>query len=107
MARGVDLHKAKKGTWGQSTYNAYGWLVNVGPTFDQLSSKYASKKVVLSIGQQRNPDHPLKQNGPKGNVASIAYSSSDDWILSIRPLIINILSCSNVEWYNDELVIHA
>jgi hypothetical protein len=37
----------------------------------------------------------------------IAYSSSDVGILSTHLLIINILSCSNVERYNDELLVHA
>jgi hypothetical protein len=40
-------HKAKKGTHMRSTYNAHGRLIKAGPTFDQLLSKYASKKVVL------------------------------------------------------------
>jgi hypothetical protein len=48
-------HKAKKGTQRQSTYNAHGRLVKAGPTFDQLLSKYASKKVVL---RDRPPKKP-------------------------------------------------
>jgi hypothetical protein len=48
MARGIDLHTTiKKGTREQNTHNTHGRLVKVGPTFDQLLSKYASKKVVL------------------------------------------------------------
>jgi predicted amidohydrolase YtcJ len=39
-------HKAKKKTQEQSTYNANGQLVKASTTFDQLLSKYASKKVV-------------------------------------------------------------
>jgi hypothetical protein len=70
-------HKAKKGMQGQNTCNAHGRLVKVGPTFNQLLSKYASKKVVLRnrpakkhrtkrlnktarrVTQQASPIHPV------------------------------------------------
>jgi hypothetical protein len=55
-------HKVKKQTREKRTYNTHGRMVKVGPTFDQLLSQYASKKV-YEIGQQENPSHPLKQNG--------------------------------------------
>jgi hypothetical protein len=47
-------HKATKETRGQSTYNTHGRLVKADPTFSQLLSKYANKKVVLR-------DRPTKQ----------------------------------------------
>jgi hypothetical protein len=48
ITRGVGLHtKQKKVTQGQSTNNAHGRLVKANPTFNQLLSKYASKKDVL------------------------------------------------------------
>jgi hypothetical protein len=40
-------HKTEKETQEQSTYNTHGQLVKAGPIFDQLLSKYVSKKVVL------------------------------------------------------------
>jgi hypothetical protein len=48
-------HKAKKGMQGQSTCNAHGRLVKADPTFDQLLSKYASKKVVLCNRPAKKP----------------------------------------------------
>jgi hypothetical protein len=105
MARGVSLHtKARKETQGQS---AHGRLVKVDPTFDQLLSKYARTKVVLCDHQQRNPGHPLKQNDPKSDATSIAYSSCDVRMLSTRLLIIDILFCSNMEWYDNEPMVYA
>jgi hypothetical protein len=56
-------YKAKKETHEQSTYNTHGQLVKAGPTFDQLLSKYASKKVVLRDWPTKNRGNPLKQNG--------------------------------------------
>jgi hypothetical protein len=58
---------------------------------------------------KRNPSHTPKQNGPKDDTTSIDYSSisSDATILSIRLLIVNMLSCSNVEWYDNEPVVHT
>jgi hypothetical protein len=55
-------HKAKRGTQGQSTHNAQGWLVKANPTFDQSLSKYASKKVIQRDRPTKKPGHPLKQN---------------------------------------------
>jgi hypothetical protein len=48
-------HKAKKGMQGQSTCNTHGRLVKVGPAFDQLLYKYASKKVVLRNRPTKKP----------------------------------------------------
>jgi hypothetical protein len=59
------------------------------------------------ISQQRNPGHPLKQNGPKGVIASITYSSSDARKLFTHVLIVDILSYSNVERYDDEPMVLA
>jgi hypothetical protein len=59
------------------------------------------------IGQQRNPGHLLKQNGSKGDATSIVYSSCDARMLSTHLLIVDILSCSNMEWYDDEPMVCA
>jgi hypothetical protein len=48
-------HKAKKGVQGQSTCNTHGRLVKANPAFDQLLSKYASKKVVLHNRPTKKP----------------------------------------------------
>jgi hypothetical protein len=53
-------HKVKKGMQGQSTCNAHGQLVKVGPTFDQLLFKYTSKKVVLRDRPTKKPRLPTK-----------------------------------------------
>jgi hypothetical protein len=53
-------HKGKKWTQGQSKHNAYGRLVKAGPTFDQVLSKYASKKVVLCDRPTKKPRSPSK-----------------------------------------------
>jgi hypothetical protein len=66
-------------------------LINCSPNMLARRSFYV-------MGEQRNPGHPLKQNGPKDDVESIAYSSSDARILSTRLLIVDILSYSNLEW---------
>jgi hypothetical protein len=50
-------HKARKETQGQSTH---GRLVEADPTFDQLLSKYASKKVVLCDWPTNKPRPPHK-----------------------------------------------
>jgi hypothetical protein len=34
-------------------------------------------------------------------------TSRDAMILSTRQLIIDILPCSNIEWYDDEPMVHA
>jgi hypothetical protein len=67
-----------------------------------------ARRLFYVIGQQRNPGQMLKQNAPKGGTASIAYPSisSDVRILSTRILIVDMLSCSNVEWYDDEPMVH-
>jgi hypothetical protein len=50
-------HKARKETQGQSTHVR---LVKAGPTFGQLLSKYASKKVVLCDRPTKKPRPPDK-----------------------------------------------
>jgi hypothetical protein len=112
MARGISLHtKRKRGRRGKAhiTHMA-DWskpallLINCSPNMLARRSFYA-------IGHQRNPSHPLKQNDrikrPESDAAGIAYSSSDARILSTRLLIVDILSYSNVEWYDDEPMVHA
>jgi hypothetical protein len=49
----------------------------------------------------------VKQNGPKGNATSIAYSSCDAKMLSTRLLIVDILSYSKMGWYDDEPMVYA
>jgi hypothetical protein len=105
ITRGVNLHtKQKRGHGGET--HMIGWsklallLINSSPNMLARRSFYA-------ISQQKNPSHPLKQNDPKGDAADIAYSSSDAMILSSCLLIVDILSCSNVEWYDDEPMAHA
>jgi hypothetical protein len=97
-------HKERKETQGKSTH---GRLVKVDPTFDQLLSKYTSKKVVLCDRPTKKPGHLLKQNGPKGDATSIAYSSCDARMLYMCLLIVDILSCSNMECYDDEPMVCA
>jgi hypothetical protein len=81
--------QSKKGMQGQNTCNAHGRLVKVSPTFDQLLSKYASKKIVLGnrpakkpqtkwpnktarkATQQASPIHPMMPG-----CSPLAYSSS-------------------------------
>jgi hypothetical protein len=53
-------HKAKTGTEWQSTYDAHGWLVKADPTFDQLLSKFASKKAILRDRPTKKPRSPAK-----------------------------------------------
>ena len=48
-----------------------------------------------------------KQNGPKGDTTSIAYSSYETRVLFTRLLIVGILSCSNMEWYDAESMVHV
>jgi hypothetical protein len=66
-----------------------------------------ARRLFYTIDQQRNPNHPLKQNGPKGDATSIAYSSCDARMFSTRLLVIDMLSYSNMEWYDDEPMIHT
>jgi hypothetical protein len=54
------LHKARKETQGQSIY---GRLIKAYPTFNQLLSKNASKRLFHVIGQRRILGHLLKRNG--------------------------------------------
>jgi hypothetical protein len=48
-------HKAKKEMQEQSTHSTHGQLVKVGPAFDQLHSKYVSKKAVLHDRPTKKP----------------------------------------------------
>jgi hypothetical protein len=64
-----------------------------------------------AIGQQRNPGHPLKQNGRvkqperRRNKHRLFILLCQD--ASHHLLIIDVLSCSNMEWYDDEPMVHA
>jgi hypothetical protein len=93
MPRGINLHTKKKGDTGAKQHNAHGWLVKAGPTSDQLFSKYASKKGVLRSANRET--------------LVIAYSFCDAMILSTRLIFVGILSYSNVEWYDDEPMVHT
>jgi hypothetical protein len=103
-------HKALKGkqTQWRSTYS---WLIKANPTFDQLLFKNTSKKTVLRDWSTKKPRSPAKtkrvKNGLKGDTTSIAYSSYETRVLSTRLLIVGILSCSNMEWYDDESMTHV
>jgi hypothetical protein len=66
-----------------------------------------ARRSFYATGQQRNPGHPLKQNGTKDDATSIAYSSCHARMLSTHLLIVDVLSCSNMELYNDEPMVHA
>jgi hypothetical protein len=55
-------HKIRKETQEQSTH---GRLVKADPTFDQLLSKYASKKVVLGDRPTKKPRSPAKTKRPE------------------------------------------
>jgi hypothetical protein len=79
-------------------------MVKPGPTFNQLLAKYDGKKVVL---RDRPTKKTTEQNVPKGDATSIPYSSGDARILSTLLLIVDILSYSNMEWYDDEPLVHA
>jgi hypothetical protein len=53
--RSSAFTQRKKGTQGQRKHDTHGRLVKVGPTFDQLLAKYASKKVVLRVRPTKKP----------------------------------------------------
>jgi hypothetical protein len=74
-----------------------GWLVKVIPAFEKVVPCNRPTK------QLRSPTKAihLNKNGPKGDTTSIVYSSCDARIFSTR------LSCSNVEWYDDEPMVYA
>jgi hypothetical protein len=77
MARGVGVHTTqKKETHEQSTYSAHGRLVKVSHTFDQLLSKYASKKVVLRDRPTKKPRSPAKTKRPNKIVQKATQQAS-------------------------------
>jgi hypothetical protein len=65
------------------------------------------RRSFYTIDQQRNPGHPLKQNSLKDDTTSIACSSCHARMLPTHLLIVDVLSCSNMEWYDDEPMVHA
>jgi hypothetical protein len=105
--RRQPLHEARKETQGQNTYSR---LIKADSTFDQLLSKNASKKTVPRDRSTEKPRSPAKtkrpKNDPKGDAASIACSSYETRVLFTRLFIVGILSYSNVEWNNDESMVH-
>jgi hypothetical protein len=70
-----------------------------------------ARRPFYTIDQQKKTGHPLNQNdrikGPKGDATSLVYSSYDGRILSTHLFIVDILSYSNMKWYDDELMVHA
>jgi hypothetical protein len=69
-----------------------------------------ARRLFYVIGQQRNPGHPLKQNGPVKRPVrrrNMHRTSCHARMLSTHLLIVDILSCSNMEWYDDEPMVHA
>jgi hypothetical protein len=61
---------------GQSTCNTHGQLVKANPTFDQLLSKYASKKVVLRDQPTKKLISPAKTKRPNKTVRKAAQQAS-------------------------------
>jgi hypothetical protein len=49
------------GTWKTNTFKAAGWLVKIGPTFDQLLSKYVKKKADPSDRPAKRPLSPIHE----------------------------------------------
>jgi hypothetical protein len=77
MTRGVDLHtKGKRGTQGKTTYNTHGRVVKVGPTFDQLLSNYASKKVGLHDWPTKKPRSLAKTKSPNKTTQNATQQAS-------------------------------
>jgi hypothetical protein len=105
--RRQPLHEARKETQGQSTYSR---LIKADSTFDQLLSKNASKKTVPRDRSTKKPRSPAKtkrqQNGPKGDATSITCSSYETRVVSNYLFIVGILSYSNMEWHDDESMVH-
>jgi hypothetical protein len=54
--------------WKTNTFKAASRLVNFGPTFDQLLSKYVKKKAGPVTGQQSDPAHPFMSNVRSGRL---------------------------------------
>jgi hypothetical protein len=100
MARGVSLH-TNQGKRRKGKAHMVGWL-KPALLLINWSSNMLARRMFYVIGQQRNPGHPLKQNGrikrPERNATSITYSSYDTRILSTHLLIVDALSYSNMEW---------
>jgi hypothetical protein len=102
------LHEARKETQGQSTYSR---LIKADSTFDQLLSKNASKKIVPRDRSTKKPRSPAKTKrsnkmAQKGDATNIACSSYETRVLSTHLFIVGILSYSNVEWHDDESMVH-
>jgi hypothetical protein len=98
MARGVSLQR-KQGKKHKGKAHMVGWSK---PTLLLISCcpNMLARRSFYVIRQQRNLGHPLKQNSPKGNATSIIYSSCDVRMVSTHLLIVDVLSCSDMEWYD-------
>jgi hypothetical protein len=63
--------------WKTNTFKAFGRMVKVGPTFDQLLSKYVKKRVGLNDRLAKRPHSPSRKRhvgsieSPKNNVQLI------------------------------------
>jgi hypothetical protein len=91
MARGVDLHKKQKRRYRDKTYNAHGRLVKVDPTFDQLLSKYASKKVVLHDRPTKKPRSPAKTKRPNKTARKATQQASHIHLVTERELGLHLV----------------
>ena len=78
--RRQPLHKEKKKTQGQSTYNR---LIKADPTFDQLLSKNTSKKTVPRDRSTKKPRSPAKTKRSNKTTRKATQQASP--IHSMRP----------------------
>jgi hypothetical protein len=78
--RRQPLHKARKKTQDQSTYNR---LIKVDPTFDQLLSKNTSKKTVPRDRSTKKPRSPAKTKRSNKTTRKATQQASP--IHSMRP----------------------
>jgi hypothetical protein len=56
-----NLDQSEIGTWNTNMFKASCQLVKVGPTFDQLLSKYVKKKVGPSDWLAKRPRSPTQE----------------------------------------------
>jgi hypothetical protein len=76
-------HKARKEMRGQSQHDTHGRLVKVGPTFDQLLAKNASKKTLPCDRSTNKPRSPAKTKRP--NKAAQKATQQASHVHPMRP----------------------